>query len=140
MKSELRLYEPSYYLLEESRKSWDHVASDKLVYFLKPRKVACDSLTQIAKNYLEGRFWIESHLTFRGPRDTHYVSTYEFDMRSKGSRQMREAKIALISVDGNSSVLVDIAEQIETPKKMTLNGCGIPSVIRLKRFNDTNCI
>ena len=111
MLPKLRPYEPSYYLLEESRKSWDHVVSDKLVYFLKPRKVASDSLTQIAKHYLEGRFWIESHLTLRGYQEY----SLRFDDAS-------------------------VKEQIETPKKVTLNGCGIPSMIRLKRFDDTHCI
>jgi hypothetical protein len=37
-------------------------------------------------------------------------------------------------------MLVDIAEQVETPKKVALNGCLIPGIVWLKRFDYCDCV
>jgi hypothetical protein len=130
----------SYYLLEEARESWEHIASNEVVYLFTFLKIASDPLAHVAKNFMKGCLWIEAHLTFRRCRDMHYVLTYEFDLGSERSWQVRKCKNALVSVNGNASMLVDDAQFIEAPKQITMGRCGIPSVIRLKRFDDTRCV
>lgn len=69
-----------------------------------------------------------------------YVATYEFDVRCKRSREIRKLKNRFVSMNWNAPVLVDNAHFIKPPEKIALGGCNIPSVIRLKRFDDAHCV
>jgi hypothetical protein len=40
---------------------------------------------------------------------------------------------------GNSPVLVNVAEFVKPPKKVTPNGFRLPSLIRLKRYDNLTC-
>src|SRR5260370_31751836 len=60
---ELPFLDPSYHLLEESRKLWEHAVSDAVVYSLDPVEVAGDSGAKITEYYINGRFWIECHVS-----------------------------------------------------------------------------
>src|SRR5690242_11179870 len=53
--------------------------------------------------------------------------------------KLRKIENRHLAMNGNSPMLVNVAQQIETPKEVTLEGRGIPSTIRLKSFNDLDC-
>src|ERR1700687_3625273 len=124
MLPELRPYEPSYYLLEESRKSWDHIVSDEIVYALDSSEITIDARAEVSKHYLEGSVWIEVHLTFEAHGDAHYIVILMFDERASGKREHID-KFGNVSVDRDSPVLIDVAKQIQPPKKVTLDGRSI---------------
>lgn len=134
---EVSPYHSSYLLLEEARKSWEHALSDKVVYVLQPLKIASDSFMGIPKGYVDGRYWIESHLTFEIKRDTHHACILvKFDERYASPGEVREAVVTNCAVGRNPSMLVNVAEEIQPPEQVALDGCGIPSVIWLKRFDE----
>lgn len=134
-------YDLPYRLLEESRKLWDHAVSDKLVYDLNPFQVTLNSPIGIAKDYLQGHVWIEVHMTFQdsleGEGDCHYAATIEACSFHDVPRQF---EVDNSTVHRDSHVLVDVAHLVEAPKKMALDGRGIPSTVRLKRLDDRHCI
>ena len=134
--TEYSAYDSSYRLLEEARKSWDHVFSNEVVYSLDSIKVAINPHVGISKDYFESNIWMELHLVFETERETHYACIVEFD---KWYETLRQPKIQNLSVSRDSPVLIDIAHLVQTPKQMTSDSWGIPSVIWLKRFNDGDC-
>jgi hypothetical protein len=136
------VYEPSYCLLKESRESWEYVVSDEFIYALKPINVTFDSLFRIPKDYLQGNVWIEIHITFIGERDTHAIVIVENHDTNKflGSQHEDIGGVEPHPVHRNSSMLVDIAQQIQSPQEMTDKACSIASTLRLKRFDNTDCI
>jgi len=136
---DLSMYTLDYRLLKESRESWDHIASDKIIYLLDAFDVALDSFMGIAKDYVEGHVWLEVHLSISGnlgKGNAHYIAILEFCDPHDAFRKF-EYNVATMS--RNPSVLVNVAEHIEAPQKVALNQSGIPTVIRLKRFDDFHC-
>jgi hypothetical protein len=137
---EMLNYDPSFRLLEEARKSWDHVVSDKIVYSVDPFQVALDSQVGIAKDYLKGSVWVEVHVTFqvgfKAKRDVHHTIL----PARKSKNAFRHLKINGRTVHRNSHMLVDDAHLVQTPQEMALHGLGIPSRIWLKRFDDGRCL
>lgn len=131
------VYEPSYLLLKESRESWDQIVSDKLVYSFDPLDIALDSLVEIPKDYLEGNVWMEFHFTFEGERDAHYAAIIEANV---GHKFLRKLEVDGSPMRRDSAMLVDIAQFIEPPQEMGFDGCGVSSVIRLKRINNGRCL
>lgn len=139
----LKLYEPSYCLLEEARKFWDHAVSDTVVYSLDPSEVTRDIGGEVTEHYVNGKLWIECHLTFvDGGNRHHYIVLIEFDSHSRNERRrrMRPVEVAHAAVDRNSSVLVDITQSVQPPERIALDGRSVRSVVRLKRFDDLNCV
>jgi hypothetical protein len=136
-KADVRDCEDSFYLREEARKSWNHLVSDKFVYALNPVKVARDSIGHISKNYLEGRLWIEVHLTFvdQGHAD-HLLLLIERNMGRNRPRCAGKPDNKFLPMDRNTSMLVDVAEFVEPGEKMCR---GVDSIVRLKRLEDANC-
>jgi hypothetical protein len=138
---DLEQYAPCYRLLEESRKSWEHFISDKLVYILQPSEITTDRLFGIAKNYGEGAGWIEAHLTFQFKGNTyHFLVIVNVDKVRELPREIGEIDNSNMPIDGNTAVLINIAQQIQSPQKMAFYRRPIDSVIRLKRFDDENCL
>lgn len=134
------VYDPSYLLLKEPRESWQHIVSDKVVYSLNSREVQGKSLAKVAEDYLKLNLWIECHLTLEACGQTrHVVLAIEFDELASRYWQIGKHENALASVDRDSPVLVNIAHQVELPEQMASEGTGIPSVVRLERFDDRRC-
>ncbi len=132
----LSVYTSSYRLLEESRKSWQYIFSDRLVYLFNSVEVALQARGAISKDYLEGNCWIEGHLVFEfDGRAYHMLLIVELQNGQHIPRN-RPLEIANHSVHGDSSMLVKIREFTELPEVMASNGNGIPSVIWLKVFDD----
>lgn len=133
-----------YRLLEESRKSWQYVTSDEAVHLLAFFEVSENPFLAVAKDFMEGRMWIEAHFTLRlggyMKDEAHWTATYECDMRSKRFRKIREVNMALISVNRDAPMFVNRAQGMETPKKIVAGGCHVPTVIRLKRLDDRRCL
>ncbi|MGB6484435.1 MAG: hypothetical protein WBE86_13195 [Candidatus Acidiferrales bacterium] len=138
--AQLNPFDSSYILLEKGRKSWDYAISDKFVYLVDAFDVALNSFVGIAKDYVEGNVWLAGHLiTGRKfiEEDCHYAFIVEFGV-PKDVFGNPEFNVA--AMHGDSSVLVDVAQEIQTPEKVAINGYGVHSVIRLKRFDDRDCI
>lgn len=142
MQPELRPYQPPYYLLKESRESWEYTVSNEFVYVFGSRDVTFDSLFGIAKDYLQGNVWIEIHLTFVGERNSHAVVMIEHLHAGDFFRSQHHdiGDLESNSVDRNSAMFVDIAQQIKPPQEMASEARGIPSTVRLKRFHNANCV
>jgi len=134
-------YGRSYLTLKEARESWDHAICNEFIYLFQPCEVALDSLVGIPKCYVDGSHWIECHITFQIQRnDHHFCVVIESDLRDKLTREFWKPEINNCALDWDSSVFVDITKQAKLPQVMTGNCFGIPSVVRLKRFNDGDCI
>ena len=130
-------YEPSYYLLEEARKSWNYAISDKSVYVRDPIEVARDSVADVAKDYIKGNLWIECHLTFELQRDAHHLLVViEFDRSHKIVRHQRKVKSHHVTMNRNPSVFVDIAQPVKPPEQVRR---WLRSVVRLKRIDELCC-
>lgn len=114
VKDDLSAYDSPYHLLLEARESWEHVVSDKFVYSLNSSDITFDSLVGIAKDYIEGRLWIELHLISHVQRETHYAIIVECDQRARN--RIGQFKINNTSVDGNPSMLVDVTKFVEPPE------------------------
>lgn len=137
----LEQYSPAYGLLEEARKSWDHGISDKVIYLLQPVKSAHNPLMGIAKSYINGSSWIDSHLTFEIEGNTHDACLLIMDNEvSECGREIGEVKIRNRAIGGNSAMLVNNAEQIQSSQQMAADCCRVLSSVWLKRFDDINCI
>ena len=136
MSSALSDCHPSYFLWEEARKSWDHFISNEIVYAFDPSEVANDTLGSIAKRYIEGNVWIEVHLTLESSGD-HYAIILEADMSSSGAVEFREGKLGHAAVNGNSSMLVEVAHFVKQPEERTPR---MGSVVRLKAIDSLQCI
>lgn len=128
------MYDPSYVLLKESRESWDYVLTHKVVYSLDPAEIAGNSLSRISELYLEGNVWIEVHILFHGERG-HYLIILEADHRTQMGRHAAER-----SMERNPSMLIDVAKTVQLPEQMASDGRSIATTVRLKRFNDHDCI
>lgn len=132
----LSAYTPSYQLLEEARKSWDHSVCDKFIYGLDPRHIDFDSPIHISKDYAIVRnSWIEAHLTFHCDGYPHFQVIIEAIGHKRSF--VIPPHHSSDSMHGNSHVLVDIAKFVQLPEKMIVN---IPSLVRLKRFDHGSCI
>lgn len=135
---DLLAYDRPYRLLEEARKSWNYIVSDKIVHTLQPIEVTRDCLNGVAKDYVEGNIWFESHLTFEMQGHAHYTCIVECYKMPKLFGQIRKKEIANVSPHGKPSMFVDVAERIQSPQEMTSHR-ALRSVIRLKRFDDIPC-
>jgi hypothetical protein len=136
---ELSMYDRPFRLFEESRKSWNYLVSDKVVYFLESFRFTLNSPEGIAKDYLQRNIWIECHVTFQfrlqTQREAHYIVILEAcEPHNTGRKLKRDSR----TVDRDSHMVIDVAEFIETPKKVALR--GFPTVVRLKRLNDAHCL
>lgn len=116
----------SYYLLEEERKSREYITSDEIVHLLAFFQVQKNAFLAITKNFVEGRVWIEAHLTLgcsgNVENESHYIATYEFDTRLEGSWQIRKIKDALVAMNRNTSMLVNCTQSVKSPKKVAMGG------------------
>lgn len=140
MENDYEEYEPSYALLEEARKSWDYFTCDKIVHTLETINRARDPLLHVAEDYLRGNVWIEAHLILEGHRDTHYVVLSNADLGARNLGRVRKPKLSNETMNGDSPMLVDVTQHIEAPKQAAADGRGIRSVVRLKSFNNFDCI
>ena len=137
---DLSAYTPAYRLLEEARKTWEHIVCDKIVYSVKSIDVALDFPPGIAKDYLKFRHsWIESHFIFHRERDFHYICIIESRVK-KGWRNRVPVDHSADTVNGNSDVFVDVAQFMKSPQIVAANRIWIRSIVRLKRFDDFCCL
>jgi hypothetical protein len=122
------VYASSYYLLEEARKTWEHAVSDKVVYVLQSGEIALDPLPGVAKSYIEGSNWIESHLTFESEGNTYHACLLiAVNEVHKFPRKIGEVEVRNSAISGNPSMLVNITEEVEPPEEMALQSCWIGS-------------
>lgn len=131
------MYEPSFYLLKEARKSWEHVISDEVIYALDRFIVRRNAHGVIPKDYFEGNLWFESHLTFVSQgHANHLLLLVECCDGQQFGARIRKPKRELLAVDSDPSMLVDVAHTIEKGETMCR---GIRPVVWLKRFDDALC-
>ena len=122
------MYDPCYALLKESRESWDYVASDKIIYSLKPVKITGNPLSGISELYLEGNVWIEVHVVFHGERD-HYLIVLEADHGMQVGGHAAEFEFRRRSVEGNPPMLVDVAKTVQLPEQMASDRRSIATTV-----------
>ena len=127
-------------LLEEARKSWNHIVCDKIVYSIDPVNVALDTGTHVAKDYLVGNNWIECHLTFEAKGHSHYVALLKFDKGRDTCRDVRKSESDSTTVNRNPSVLINVTDSVQLPEKTAPDRGGIRSVAWLKRLDNGPCI
>jgi hypothetical protein len=124
-------------ILEKSRKSWDYIVSDERVYGfescgpnLKPSPHAIDWFSK----YDLGHLWIDLHFRLRGKWFADFNAIAEIASPQVTGANARNSEIGIDRVDGQDSVLVDLAKFIQPPERIILR--KRPSVIRLKRLDD----
>lgn len=130
-------YFDPFQLREEARKAWDHVVSDKVVYFADavwPHD-GRPPFFYGPKNYFRRKFWLEIQIAaLRG--NFYYVVVIE-GLRPKRSFEIfRHTAVERIEADWYSSVLPNISERFENPQRVRF--IGVPSLVRLKAFNKVN--
>lgn len=136
---DLSAYDYAYQLLEEARKSWNYAVSNEVIYLLDTFEIAFDPLEGIAKDYLEGNLWISGYFSFWDDlvnRHAHYAAIFEC---CRPDKSLGELPFNMTAMHRDSSMLVDVAQQIKTPQKMLLNSNGVSSIVRLKRFDNGRC-
>ena len=149
-------------LRKEAQKSWEHHICGKIVYlpqsfaiFANRQRVGmpCVSLPEI---YLKADAWIELQFCLVGERNAHYVAIIESldakikrsTLRDRAVTGLEAEKVSLrdgrkrnddfTSVRRNSPVLVEVADSVQPPEGMRL--IGVPSMVRLKRFDFVDCL
>ena len=125
-------------LREEAIKSWEHFETDEIVYLRDAFGDFGDSRLIPTEIYSEGSGWIELEFFLHGDREAYYMaiisclkddsSTRNILFRDSGEPSIQEATVC-----GNSPMLIEVTQLVKPPQRVTFK--GIPSVIRLKRFN-----
>lgn len=111
--------------------------SNKIVYLGDSIKIANQPLAGIAKQYIEGDIWIESHLTFEIQGCTHHMLVViESEKRSLRFGEVGKVKTNGVTVNRDVPMLIDVAKQVQLRKQVFPWVC---SVIRLKQFDDMFC-
>src|ERR1700730_17345528 len=113
---------------EETGESRNHVASDKVVHALNAIEIAHDPCGKIAEVDRERNIWIKLQLSLE-VRRYHYTVILEAHRRLHGSGSVREGEPGFVSVNRDSTVLIDVTHHVELPKQM---GSGIGCLIRLQ--------
>jgi hypothetical protein len=109
--------EPFYSLLEEASESWDHTISHELPYLREPIKITRNVLGRVrgefAEHYINGNIRIDCHITLKLQGNAyHLLVVVEFQDRRKGFRNSGKMKHGMLAVDGNPSMLVNVAQLI----------------------------
>jgi hypothetical protein len=124
---------------EEARKSWSHILSDVTIYAcdVLPREFQRHTLGGIEwiSKYQTGNTWLEYHGVLAGERPANFHAIIEVATDSTPGLYVN---IGCDSAGGRESVLIDIAKFIKLPEGMV--PIGIPSVVRLKVFDDLHSI
>jgi hypothetical protein len=127
-----------YGLREEARKSWDHIITNRFVYGFQIGNSKLDVEGQTAKDYLDGRLWFELHFSWPTSSGSyHYVAIVE-RVASHVLAGNRNGNRRKATANWNFPMLVDITKLVELPKSVV--PVGVPSVVRLKQFDDCYCI
>jgi hypothetical protein len=125
-------------LREEARESWDHVVSDKIIYFSESVARNLKFPHSFAEKYIDGSAWFEMHLTAqeKGQRETHFhviievahVMLPQFDRSG-------EAEINHVAIHRDGPVLIHRPEFVQLPEGVV--PVGIPSEVRLDAVEDS---
>ena len=114
------MYDPVL-LLSAATQSWQHCFSDELVYFHDPLKGDANSL-RLPEQYERHQSWFEILAETTTDYIVAMVSSGDDLGRGAKIRRSASAKRSIqhevdCCADKDSSVLVDIAQQVELPKK-----------------------
>jgi hypothetical protein len=131
-------------LVEKRRESWDHFISDEIVYGTE----RCDPSF---KNTVASRDWLSDYKLKRGWLEVNFVPMRKSESKLNAVIQMSPRVVRkwtdvsmhdLAAQFGGSDrehpMLIDGREAIQYPKRVRLE--SVPSVIRLKRFDNRNGI
>lgn len=145
-------------LREESHKSWKHHICNEIVYLPESFPVFADGegvgiqSVSLPEIYLKGNAWIDLQFSLVGERNAHYVAIIEslhtnverirrakstlstgFKTKDFSARDVRKDNFDFAAISGDSPMLVEVAESIQSPQRVCSVGC--PSVVWLKRFD-----
>src|SRR5882724_2114551 len=127
-----------YRIREESRKTWEHGESNEIVHFGEPFDAEGDTFISFVDHELRSTVWIELHFVLVGQSDSHYCAIIDLLMPDLPDSVRLKLPFRKDAVGSNVSMLLDVPQLIQLPQ--TRRTIIIPSVIRLKRFNDGDCI
>ena len=125
---------------EEVLESRDYGISDEIVYFFEAPVRNLESgyrHMDWGPDYKIGRCWIDLYFVLERNRNNQFLATIEISklpLDSFGENLETERGVA----DRHCGVLVDIAQFVKLPKRVTLD--PLPSVVRLKRLDDFDCL
>lgn len=112
-------------LREEAREEWEHFVTDEIVYGSEDFGAVARLGPFSAKDYAEGRLWLEVRGRFVGERDFCAV----IEVLDIQSFNLGDGHPHFVPTDGNGVVLVDSAQQVERPERKLFR---FPSVVWLK--------
>lgn len=116
---------------EESRKSWDHIVSNEIVYVEKSRTSEPKIAFPFAKFYIKGTMWCELQIFLVGQRNAYFKTVIE--LFNERARTSWNNDLHFSRIDRNDHVLVNVGKPVELPEGVFC--VGRPSVIRLKRID-----
>lgn len=125
------MYDPSVYLLNAARKSWQHIVSDEVVYLLNPVKVDGDPSISLSENYARGTSWCEALIR----SGANYLAAIFSRCDVIGVNLVNDRSHR---PDGDSPVLVDPVHLMKLPQKVSSDWYPCRSVVWLKRFEDVD--
>jgi hypothetical protein len=125
-------------LREEAHKSWEHSFGDECVYlpeavFGLNKSIRIGDRIAPAEIYRYGNAWVELQFVLVGERGAYYVAVIESLDGDVLPRSFGKVNQDFAPVGRNPPVLVEVTHSIQPPQRMRF--VGLPSVIRLKRFD-----
>jgi len=134
----LRLLPDPYRIREESRKVWKHCNSNEVVHFSEVIKAEVETFISIIDCQLRPTVWIEFHFSLVGQWDSYYCAIIDLlvpDFLDSGHFELPLRKYA---VGSDVPMFLNIPQFVESPQMS--RAVVVPSVIRLKRFDNGNGI
>jgi hypothetical protein len=126
-------------LREESFKSWEYAVTDELVYLVNPFNVLGNAGLIPSEIYLKGDAWIEMHFLLKGDGSHGYTAIIEslsLDKSGFVRGQVSKSDIHCTAIRRDPPMFVEITHLVKPPQRVCFK--GIPSMVRLKRFDLTN--
>jgi hypothetical protein len=126
-------------LLNESRKFWNELVADELVYVEQFFDSQHQTLPLVSKVKSYPRLWLELHILTNGPQGKNqYTAIIEFISPDRLGvlGKFGEVNVNKSRVKRKMPMLVNIPKMIELPQIGQF--VGIPVIVRLKRFNQCN--
>lgn len=128
-------YDTILRLREEALKSWDHLISDKLVYFDEVTEGGYDlsPLSPMAERYIVGRSWFEIHV-YGARGDDHMYGIVIVNIQDLSSRDVGQRTDVPPRADRGGDMLLNLPKLVQNPERVGIR--IIPSMIRLKVFDN----
>lgn len=136
MSEYLRLLPDPYRIREESRKVWEYCESNEIVHLGEVIEAKLETFVSVVDCQLSSTVWIELNFVLVGQRDSYYRAIIDLlrpDLLDSGQAELPLGNYA---VSSDMPMLLNVPQLVEPPQMSRV--VVVPSVIRLKRFNNVN--